>query len=208
MTPKHTRHPLLVLAEEIRRCRHCDSELPLGANPVLRVGERSPILIVGQAPGLRVHQTSLPWNDPSGDKLRQWLDVTREVFYDTRFFSIIPTGFCYPGRNARGGDLPPRKECAELWWSRILPLTTSFRLILLVGSYAQRLFLHQRVKSTLSATVEAWREYYPPYIPCPHPSFRNNLWLKQHPWFLDKVVPFIRQQVHRLIDEVRQSESR
>ncbi len=194
---------ILKLAQEIKNCRYCEKDLPLGANPVLRVGEHlSPILIVGQAPGLKVHKTGLPWNDPSGDKLRSWLDVTREQFYNTRYFTIIPTGFCYPGRNHRGGDLPPRKECAQLWWNKLLPFTSVFKLILLMGRYAQQLFLGKKIPPTLTETVLSWKNFYPPIIVCPHPSFRNNLWLKKNPWFLEEVVPLMRKKVHFLIQEV------
>lgn len=193
----------LKLVEAIKACDYCKGVLPLGPNPVLRVGvEKSPILIVGQAPGLRVHLTKLPWNDPSGDKLRQWLSVSREEFYNTKYFTIMPAGFCYPGRDSNGGDLPPRKECKELWWDKILMYTNDFKLILLMGQYAQRIFLRERMKSSLRETVFAWKEYYPPYIPCPHPSFRNNLWLKKNPWFLEEVIPFIRERIRMLIEEV------
>jgi len=161
-----------------------------------------PILIVGQAPGLKVHQTGLPWNDPSGDKLRLWLNVSREQFYDTRYFTIIPTGFCYPGRNERGGDLPPRKECVKLWWKKLLPLTVHFKLILLVGRYAHLLFLKGKLPPTLNETICNWRKFYPPIIVCPHPSFRNNLWLKRNPLFLKEVVPFLQERVHSIISEV------
>ncbi len=191
------------LVQEIKKCRHCDKELPLGANPVFLVGnQKAPILIVGQAPGLKVHKTGLPWNDPSGDKLRSWLQVSREQFYDTRYFTILPTGFCYPGRDTHGGDLPPRKECVYLWWSKLLPLTSYFELILLVGRYAHNLFLEKQLPPTLTETVMAWKTYYPPIIVCPHPSFRNNLWLKKNQWFLKEVVPFIQKKVHLLINKV------
>jgi len=193
---------LLQIAEEIRKCRFCDKKLPLGANPILRVGITSPILIVGQAPGLKVHQTGLPWNDPSGDKLRKWLNVSREQFYDTRYFSIIPTGFCYPGRNVKGGDLPPRHECADLWWSKLLPFTSKYKLILLVGGYAHKLFLKDRIKSRRTETVFHWKEYFPPIIVCPHPSFRNNLWLKKNAWFTQEVVPIIQKMVRSIIREI------
>lgn len=191
------------LASEIRKCRFCEKELPLGANPVLRVGDKlSPILIVGQAPGLKVHTTGLPWNDPSGDKLRFWLNVSRKQFYDTRYFTIIPTGFCYPGRNIRGGDLPPRKECIDLWWNKLLPLTYHFKLILLVGRYAQRLFLGEKLPPTLIETVRLWKKFYPPIIVCPHPSFRNNLWLNKNPEFMEDIVPFIQKKIHLLIQKI------
>ncbi|MGC8739182.1 MAG: uracil-DNA glycosylase family protein [Candidatus Hydrogenedens sp.] len=191
------------LATEIQKCRFCDKNLPYGANPVLHVGDRlSPILIVGQAPGLKVHKTGLPWNDPSGDKLRSWLNVSREQFYNTRYFTIIPTGFCYPGRDMRGGDLPPRKECVDLWWNKLLPLTYHFELILLVGRYAQQLFLKEKLPSTLAETIQLWKKFYPPIIVCPHPSFRNNLWLKKNIKFIKEVVPFIQKKVHSLIQKI------
>jgi len=161
---------------------------------------------VGQAPGLKVHKTGLPWNDPSGDKLRLWLNVSREQFYDTRYFTIIPTGFCYPGRDVRGGDLPPREECIDLWWSQLLPLTYPFELILLVGRYAQRLFLNERLPATLTETIRLWKNFYPPAIVCPHPSFRNNLWLKKNKEFISEVVPFIREKVHFLMQQVNARE--
>lgn len=193
----------LRLVESIKKCDYCKDSLPLGPKPILRVGsEKAPILIVGQAPGLKVHLTGLPWNDPSGDKLRQWLNVSREQFYNTKYFTIIPSGFCYPGRNSRGGDLPPRKECQDLWWSKIIKYTSDFKLILLIGGYAQKIFLGEKRKNSLRETVMAWKEYYPPFIPCPHPSFRNNLWLKRNTWFLDEIVPFIRQKTHQLIKEI------
>ncbi|HOV32282.1 MAG TPA: uracil-DNA glycosylase family protein [Candidatus Hydrogenedens sp.] len=196
-----TNKKFISLIEEIKKCRYCDKRLPLGANPILRVGNNSPILIVGQAPGLKVHKTGLPWNDPSGDKLRKWLNVSREQFYDTRYFTIIPTGFCYPGRNPRGADLPPREECIDLWWDKIMPFTSQYKLILLMGRYAHKLFLGEYIKPTLTETVLAWKDYYPPIVPCPHPSFRNNLWIKQNSWFIQEVVPFIQAQVHLLIQE-------
>ncbi len=199
-TPENT---LKKLAQEIKKCRFCDKELPLGARPILRVGNiLSPILIVGQAPGLKVHQTGLPWNDPSGDKLRSWLNVSREQFYDTRYFTIIPTGFCYPGRNSRGGDLPPRKECIDLWWNKLLTLTSHFELILLMGRYAHQLFLGKHLPATLTETVRKWKRYYPPVIVCPHPSFRNHLWLKKNKWFLHEIIPFVQEKVDSIIQKV------
>jgi len=175
--------------------------LPLGPRPIVRVSASVRILIVGQAPGTRVHETGIPWNDPSGDRLRSWLELTRDQFYDELRIAIIPMGYCYPGRNARGGDLPPRKECAALWLSRLLEHLPDRKLTLLVGGYAQRHYLGKRVKASLTETVRGWREYGPDYIPLPHPSFRNLRWLKQNLWFEAEVLPVLREAVHRLLDD-------
>lgn len=185
------------LLAEVRACRICEKELPLGPRPVLRARASARVLIVGQAPGTRAHKTSTPWNDPSGDRLRQWLNLDRNHFYDESCIAIIPMGYCYPGRNERGGDLPPRKECAEHWLEKLLNHLPNIELTLLVGQYAQRDFLGARRKKSLTETVRAWREYLPEHIPLPHPSFRNLLWLKKNPWFETQIIPFLREQVRR-----------
>lgn len=182
------------LLAEVRACRLCEQHLPLGPRPVLRAGSRARILIVGQAPGTRVHATGIPWNDPSGDRLRAWLGVDRDTFYDAGRFAIIPTGLCYPGRG-RSGDLPPRPECAPLWHPRLRRLLPDIGLTLLVGRYAQAWYLGHRRKATLAATVRAWREYFPAFLPLPHPSPRNARWLQVNPWFEQDVLPVLRQQV-------------
>ena len=192
---------LAALLREVRSCRLCEGVLPLGPRPVLRVSVAARILIAGQAPGTRVHETGIPWNDPSGDRLREWLQLSRDVFYDESRIAIIPMGYCYPGRNGRGGDLPPRKECAERWLPRLLEHLPNRALTLLVGGYAQHHYLGHRVKATLTKTVRAWREYAPDYIPLPHPSFRNLRWLKQNPWFEEEVIPALRKTVRRTLDE-------
>jgi uracil-DNA glycosylase len=153
------------------------------------------LLVVGQAPGTKVHETGIPWNDPSGDRLRAWLELDRAQFYDESRIAIIPMGYCYPGRDPRGGDLPPRAECAQLWLPRLLSHLPEIRLILLVGGYAQRYYLGERAKPSLTETVQAWREYAPRYFPLPHPSFRNLHWLKTHPWFDAEVIPALRAAV-------------
>jgi uracil-DNA glycosylase len=191
--------PLARLLVEVRACRLCASELPLGPRPVLRADARARILVVGQAPGTRVHATGIPWNDPSGERLREWLDVDREVFYDERRFAIIPTGLCYPGRG-RSGDLPPRPECAPLWHPRLRALLPDVRLTLLVGQYAQAYYLGARRKATLTGTVHAWREYGPEFLPLPHPSPRNTRWLSVNPWFERDVVSDLRDRVHALLE--------
>ena len=185
---------LQALLEDVRACRVCEPHLPLGARPVLGANTASRVLIIGQAPGTRVHATGIPWNDPSGDRLREWLAVDRDTFYDPRRFAIIPTGFCYPGRG-RSGDLPPRPECAPLWHPRILALLKEVRLTLLVGRYAQAYYLGDRGKPTLTATVQAWRDYFPGQLPLPHPSPRNTRWLRVNPWFERDVLPELRRVV-------------
>jgi uracil-DNA glycosylase len=187
-----------LLLREVRACRVCEEHLPLGPKPVLRAHRQARILIVGQAPGTRVHATGIPWNDPSGDRLRAWMDVDRETFYDERRIAIIPMGFCYPGRG-RSGDLPPRPECAQLWHGRLLEQIPDLRLKLLVGQYAQAHYLGKRRKRSLAATVQASQEYLPEFLPLPHPSPRNILWLKRNPWFEAEVVPFLRDLVASLL---------
>lgn len=185
------------LLEEVRACRVCEAQLPLGPKPVLRADVRATVLIVGQAPGTRVHATGIPWNDPSGDRLRAWMGVDRDTFYDERRIAIIPTGFCYPGRG-RSGDLPPRPECAPLWHPRLRALLPDIRLTLLVGQYAQAHYLKGRRKRTLTATVHAWHEYLPEFLPLPHPSPRNTRWLQLNPWFAQEVIPQLRERIHAL----------
>ncbi len=187
-------HDLDTLLSEVRQCRICEEHLPLGANPVLRASDTAKVLIVGQAPGTRVHNTGIPWNDPSGDRLRQWMDIPREVFYDESRFAIIPMGFCYPGRG-KSGDLPPRPECAEAWHEKLLEKLPNLELTLLIGQYAQNYYLGKRRKKTLTETVRNWQEYLPQYLPLPHPSPRNQLWLKKNQWFEEKVVPVLQKKI-------------
>jgi len=187
------------LLAEVRACRVCEAHLPLGPRPVLRADARARVLIVGQAPGTRVHATGIPWNDPSGDRLRAWLAVDRDAFYDERRFAIIPAGLCYPGRG-RSGDLPPRPECAPLWHPRLRALLPDIGLTLLVGQYAQAFYLGDRRKGTLTDTVRAWVEYLPEFLPLPHPSPRNTRWLAVNPWFEQDVIPALRKRVHALLE--------
>ncbi len=186
---------LLQLYQQITQCRLCEQYLPLGANPVLRVSDTAKVLIVGQAPGTRVHATGIPWNDPSGDRLRNWLAVDRETFYNTSIFAIVPMGFCYPGKG-KSGDLPPRKECAATWHQPLLDLMPQLELILLIGKYAQDYYLPaDRRYRTLTENVKHWLEYLPRFLPMPHPSPRNGIWLKKHPWFEEDVVPLLQERV-------------
>ena len=181
----------------VRQCRVCEPHLPLGPRPVLSAGATARILVVGQAPGLRVHQTGIPWDDPSGERLRAWMGVNNDVFYDESRIAIIPMGYCYPGRG-NGGDLPPRRECATLWLDQLLVHLPRIELTLLIGQYAQRHFLGGRRKRSLAATARAWKEYAPHYFPLPHPSPRNQPWLKRNPWFERRLVPELRSRVRAL----------
>jgi len=182
------------VSAEARACRLCSKSL--APNPVFRVGKTARLLIVGQAPGRRVHETGIPWNDPSGDVLREWLQLEREAFYDTSRIAIVPAGLCYPG-TVNGADLPPMPRCAPLWQPRFRAALPHIRLTLLVGSYAQAFYLPQR-KKTLTETVRAFREFLPEYFPLPHPSWRNLLWRRKNPWFEGEVLPELRRRVQSL----------
>ena len=186
------------LLREIRACRICEKHLPLGPNPVLRAGADARLLIVSQAPGIRVHATGIPWNDASGRRLRDWLQMDAATFYDEQRVAIVPMGFCYPGK-AGSGDAPPRPECRATWHPRLLPLLPKVQLTLLVGQYAQAYVLGARRKPTLGETVRAWRDYLPAHLPLPHPSPRNVGWFKANPWFEAEVLPVLRKRVHALL---------
>ncbi|PSJ39230.1 uracil-DNA glycosylase [Zobellella taiwanensis] len=187
------------LLREVRACRLCEAHLPLGPRPVVQLGGGARILIIGQAPGTRVHNTGIPWNDPSGDTLRRWLEVGREQFYDPELFAIMPMGFCYPGKG-KSGDLPPRPECAPTWHQRILDALPHIELTLLIGQYAQRYYLGNRYP-TLTETVRHWREFAPTQLPLPHPSPRNRRWLTQNPWFEREELPALRARVHQALGQ-------
>ncbi len=186
------------LLTDIRACRLCESQLPLGPRPVLRASASARLLIVGQAPGLRVHESGTPWNDASGIRLRHWLGLERERFYDDSKIAIVPMGFCYPG-SGKSGDLPPRPECAATWHARLMPQLRERRLTLLVGRYAQAWFLRERQRETLTETVRAYADYLPEFLPLPHPSPRNQLWLKVNPWFEEELVPVLRDAVRETL---------
>jgi uracil-DNA glycosylase len=196
--PERKYPTLETLLEAVRDCRACDAHLPLGPRPVLRAAATARILIVGQAPGLRVHNTGIPWNDPSGERLRGWMGVSKDVFYDESRIAIIPMGYCYPGRG-NGGDLPPRRECAQLWLDRLLAKLPLIELTLLIGQHAQRHFLGRRRKPSLAETTKAWREYSPAYIPLPHPSPRNTPWLQRNAGFERQLLPELRKRVDAIL---------
>lgn len=186
------------LLEQIHLCRLCAEHLPLGPRPVLVAGSTAKLLIVGQAPSASVHASGIPWNDQSGKRLRRWLNLTPELFYDASKVAIIPMGFCYPGKG-KSGDLPPRPECARHWHGQLLAQLPEVRLTLLVGKYAQDYFLGDKAKPTLTETVTNWQEYLPAYMPMPHPSPQNQFWLRRNPWFEAEAVPFIQQLVQSII---------
>ena len=187
------------LSTEARACTICADELPLGPRPVFRVSPTARLLIVGQAPGTKVHETGIPWNDASGDRLRGWLNLDREIFYDESRIASVPMGFCYPGADARAGDRPPRKECAPAWHPRFLKLLPKIEFTLLVGLYAQAHYLGDRRKVTLTDTVRAFKDYGPNFMPLPHPSWRNTGWLRKNPWFEAELLPVLRRRVTKLI---------
>lgn len=186
------------LLAEIRSCEICAVHLPAGPRPVLAAHRESRILIIGQAPGRRVHESGVPWDDPSGDRLREWLGVTREQFYDPRLFALVPMGFCYPG-TGKSGDLPPRPECAEAWHARVLEQLPDVSLTLLLSAYSQRYYLGERNEKSLTETVRGWKRFRPAQLPLPHPSPRNNIWLKKNPWFAEELLPYLRRRVRTLL---------
>ena len=180
------------VAAAARGCRHCAAVLPLGPRPVFRVSTTATVLIAGQAPGTKVHDTGIPWNDPSGDRLRHWLQMDRDTFYDESRIAILPMGFCYPGRLKNGGDAPPRPECAPLWRDRLLAGMPSIRLTLLVGSYAQ---IHALGRGPMTERVRDFRALLPDRFPLPHPSWRTTGWERRNPWFVTEALPALRAAV-------------
>ena len=186
------------LLKEIRNCTTCLPHLTQGVNPILTAHKNSKIAIIGQAPGSVVHRTSIPWNDKSGERLRKWLDVAEGDFYNPEKIALIPMGFCYPGKG-KSGDLPPRKECAPQWHELLFKQMKQLELIVLIGMYAQSYYLKKERKKTLTETVSNYEAYLPTYFPLPHPSPRNNIWLKKNPWLEQEVIPVLQQQVKKLI---------
>jgi len=190
---------LAAILADARACRVCADALPLGPRPVLRAGVTARLAIVGQAPGTKVHETGIPWNDRSGDRLRAWLDLPAERFYDESRIAILPTGFCYPGLDPRGGDAPPRPECAPLWQHRLFDALPAVELILLVGMHAQAFWLGPRRRATMTETVRDFRAFLPRFFPTPHPSWRTTYWQARNPWFDTALLPELRQRVQALL---------
>jgi len=191
---------LPALIKEMQKCTVCSVHLPLGPRPVFRVSSaKAKIMIIGQAPGTKVHASGVPWDDASGIRLRQWLDVTSEVFYDERKIAIMPMGFCYPGKGS-GGDMPPRPECAPLWHDQILKYLPNIKLTLLIGQYAQERYLGDSRKGTLTETVRNWQKCVKKgFLPLVHPSPRNGIWLRKNPWFETEIVPYVQKFVAKAL---------
>jgi uracil-DNA glycosylase len=186
------------IAGKARACRLCADHLPFGPRPVFQIGRDAKILIAGQAPGRRVHESGIPFDDPSGERLRAWMGVDAAVFYDPSKIAILPMGFCYPG-TGKSGDLPPRPECAAEWRVRLLKLLPAIELTLVIGQYALDWHLKTAQKESLTQTVQNWKQYWPAQLPLPHPSPRNNIWLKKNPWFEAEILPKLRRKVASLL---------
>lgn len=185
--------------ERVRSCEHCIEHLPHGARPIVQVGESAKILIVGQAPGVKVHATGVAFDDQSGDRLRTWMGVDKTQFYDATKIAILPMGFCYPGKG-KSGDLPPRKECAGLWREELLAMMTEVELTLVIGQYAIAWHLPQAREKSLTETVKAWETHWPKKLPLPHPSPRNNIWFKKNDWFEGAIIPQLQERVKSLLN--------
>jgi uracil-DNA glycosylase len=187
------------LLREVRACTVCQAALPLGARPVVQAAPTARLLIVGQAPGRRVHETGVAWNDASGDRLREWLRIDPATFYDAARVAIVPMGFCYPGAEESGGDRPPRRECAPLWHASLLGHLRDIGCTLLVGQYAQRHYLRATRRQTMTETVRSFADYGPQFFPLPHPSWRSVPWMRQNRWFETRVLPRLREVVRTLV---------
>ncbi|MEM5514051.1 uracil-DNA glycosylase family protein [Pseudoalteromonas sp. AS84] len=188
------------LIDHVSKCVICEPHLPLGARPVIQFNPNARILIAGQAPGVKVHETGVPFNDASGNRLREWLGLTRDEFYDANNIAILPMGFCYPGRG-KSGDLPPRKECAPAWREQLLAALPNIELTIVLGKYAQAYHLPETKKMPLTELVKSWREYWPNYLVLPHPSPRNNIWLKKNPWFEQDVLPELDKRIATILNK-------
>lgn len=187
------------LLRDVRACQLCEASLPSGPRPIVQIASSARLLIVGQAPGRKVHQSGIPWNDASGDRLREWLGLDTSIFFDPSRVAIVPMGFCYPGVAVNGGDKPPRPECAPAWHERLLKHLPDLQLTLLVGQYAQRHYLKVSKGSSMTQVVKDFSQYTPEYFPLPHPSWRSTIWMRKNPWFEELVMPELRQAVQRAI---------
>lgn len=185
------------LLREISKCTVCAVHLPQSPRPVLAASVQARVVIIGQAPGRKVHESGVPWQDQSGDTLRAWLGVDTETFYDAAKFALVPMGFCYPG-SSKTGDLPPRPECAPLWHESVLSAMKGVQLIILIGQFSQARYLGGRDGATVTQTVRGFREHLPRFMPLPHPSPRNRFWLKRNPWFETVVVPDLRMRIEQI----------
>jgi uracil-DNA glycosylase len=192
--------PFSAVLKQVRSCTICAEVLELGPRPIVQLGKAARILIAGQAPGRRVHESGVPFDDASGDRLREWMGISTEIFYDPSVIAILPMGFCYPGTGP-SGDLPPRPECAPLWRAEVMSHLTEIQLTLVIGAYAQQFHLPNAAR-TVTDTVKSWRNTWPDVVPLPHPSPRNNIWLKKNPWFAKELVPELQHRVHDVVSEV------
>ncbi|WP_369048457.1 uracil-DNA glycosylase family protein [Tenacibaculum sp. UWU-22] len=184
--------------QNIKQCTVCEPHLALGANPIVSASKNAKIVIIGQAPGIKVHTSGIAWNDASGNQLRKWLNVSDDDFYNTDNFAIIPMGFCYPGKS-KNGDLPPRKECAPLWHQQLFNKMSNVQLVILIGGYAQRYYLKEKAKKTLTETVHNYSVYLPSYFVLPHPSPRNRFWLTKNSWFEQDIIPDLQKRVLKIL---------
>ncbi|MEO9483689.1 MAG: uracil-DNA glycosylase family protein [Ekhidna sp.] len=187
------------LLSEIKKCTICIDKLELGANPVLAAHPKSRIAIIGQAPGSIVHKSGIPWDDKSGERLRDWLAIDNSLFYNPEKIALIPMGFCYPGKG-KTGDLPPTPECAPQWHNMLFNEMNDLKLVILIGTYAQSYYLKERRKKTLTETVKNYAEYLPDFFVLPHPSPRNNIWIKKNQWFEKELVPELKRQVNKVLE--------
>ena len=188
------------ILSEIRNCTVCKEFLPNIPRPIIQASSASKIAIIGQAPGQKVQNSGIPWDDASGNNLREWLGVDKQTFYNEKVFALISIGFCFPG-SGKSGDLPPRPECAPLWHQQLLKSMTEIKLTLLIGQYAQKYYLKTPAKITLTETVKNYKEYLPNYIPLPHPSPRNNIWQKKNTWFKESLIQVLQEKVESLLDD-------
>ncbi|MBI1226492.1 MAG: uracil-DNA glycosylase family protein [Bacteroidetes bacterium] len=186
------------LLKDIRNCTRCAAHLPHGCRPIMSASSESRLVIIGQAPGRRVHESGIPWDDASGDNLRTWLGIDKSVFYDASKIALVPMGFCYPG-TGKSGDLPPRPECAPQWHGQVLSKMPKVQLTLLIGQYAQNHYLGTSAMANLTETVRNFEAYLPKYFPLPHPSPRNNIWQKKNAWFMEELLPELRRSVVNLL---------
>ena len=182
------------LLKEVRHCIACKAFLPNKPRPIIQASSQSKMVIIGQAPGQKVQNSGIPWDDQSGNELRRWLGVNKEQFYNPEIFALMPMGFCYPGKGT-SGDLPPRPECAPLWHNKLLAQMKKVELILLIGQYAQNYYLKENTKPTLTETIKDFKQYLPKYLPLVHPSPRNTIWQKKNPWFEKQIIPLLQQKV-------------
>jgi len=187
------------LLAEVRDCSICAAQLPHGVRPVLQIDPQARVLIASQAPGRKVHESGIPFDDASGERLREWMGVTREVFYDSKQIAILPMGFCFPG-TGKHGDLPPRPECAKAWHDQLLGHLRQLEVTLVVGRYAQAYHMSEERGASLSSTVRDWQSYWPKIIPLPHPSPRNNIWLSRNLWFEKELLPMLKRRISEILE--------